>query len=109
MVLEFCLCSCAMSDITLEELRDYSEASSTLVTADAPLFGVVMILHGKVLSRGSDEDSKVGATMGFPPRDHVISEATRFWVQSDDAVRELKTREEMAKLLREYQRAGGAS
>ena len=98
-----------MSDITLEELRDYSEASSTMVTADAPLFGVVMILHGRVLSRGADEGSKTGASMGFPPREHVVAEATRFWIQSDDGVRELKTREDMSKLLREYQRAAGAS
>lgn len=98
-----------MSDITLEELRDFSEASSTLVTADAPLFGVVMILRGRILSRGPDEASKIGATMGFPPRDHVISEATRFWIQHDDGVRELKSRDEMASLLREYQSAPGAS
>jgi len=97
-----------MSDITLEELRDFSEASSTLLTADAPLFGVVMILHGRVLSRGSHE-ARMGASIGFPLREHVISEAARFWIQSDDGVRELKTREEMSKLLREYQRAAGAS
>jgi hypothetical protein len=98
-----------MSDITLEELRDFSEASSTLVTADAPLFGVVMILHGRVLGRGAYEAAKPGTSMGFPPRDHVIGEASRFWIQSDDGVRELKTREQMANLLREYQRAAGAS
>ena len=98
-----------MSDITLEELRDFSEASSTLVTADAPLFGVVMIFRGRILSRGSYEASKIGATMGFPPRDHVISEATRFWIQNNDGVRERKSRDEMSSLLREYQRAAGAS
>jgi hypothetical protein len=98
-----------MSDITLEELRDYSEASSTMVTADAPLFGVVMILHGRVLNRGAYEAEKTGARMGFPPRDHIVSEASRFWIQSDDGVRELKTREQMARVLREYQRAAGAS
>ena len=98
-----------MSEITLDELRDFSEASSSLVTADAPLFGVVMILHGRVLGRGPHEAARIGGSMGFPPRDHVIAEASRFWIQSDDGVRELKTREEMAKLLREYQRAAGAS
>jgi hypothetical protein len=98
-----------MSEITLEELRGFSEASSTLVTADAPLFGVVMILHGRVLGRGPHEAARIGVSMGFPPRDHVIAEASRFWIQSDDGVRELKTRQEMAKLLREYQRAAGAS
>ena len=98
-----------MSDLTLEELRDYSEASSTMVTADAPLFGVVMILRGRVLTRGADEGAKTGASMGFPPREHVVAEASRFWIQSDDGVRELKTREEMAKVVREYQRAAGPS
>jgi hypothetical protein len=98
-----------MSDITLEELRDFSEATSTLVTADAPLFGVVMILHGRILCRGSNEAERVGASMGFPPRNQVLAEASRFWIQSDDGVRELKTREEVAELVRNYQRAAGAS
>ena len=98
-----------MVDITLQDLRSFSEASSTMVTADAPLFGVVMILHGKVLGRGSYEAEKVGSSIGFPPRDQVVAEATRFWVQSDDGVRELKTRDQIAQLLREFQRAAGAS
>ena len=93
-------------------LKNYgisSEASSTFVTADAPLFGVVMILHGRVLGRGPMKPRKLVPASGFPPRDHVIAEASRFWIQGDDGVRELKTRDEMAKLLREYQRAAGAS
>src|SRR6185503_2398160 len=98
-----------MVDITLQDLRSFSEASSTMVTADAPLFGVVMILHGRVLGRGSYEADKVGSSIGFPSREHVVSEASRFWIQSDDGVRELKTRDDMAQLLREYQRAAGAS
>jgi len=98
-----------MADITLQELRSFSEASSTMVTADAPLFGVVMILHGRVLGRGTYEADKVGTTIGFPSREHVVAEASRFWIQSDDGVRELKTRDDMAQLLREYQRAAGAS
>jgi hypothetical protein len=106
---EICLCSCAMAEITLQELRDFSEASSTLVIADAPLFGVVMILHGRVLDRGSYERKNVGASMGFPPREQIVSEASRFWIQSDEGVRELKARGEMTKLLQEYQRAAGAS
>jgi hypothetical protein len=98
-----------MTEITLQELRDYSEASSTLVIADAPLFGVVMILHGRVLYRGPHETESVGASIGFPPREQVVAEASRFWIQSDDGVRELKAPHDMAKLLREYQRAAGAS
>jgi hypothetical protein len=98
-----------MPDITLKELRDFSEASSTMVTVDAPMFGVVMILHGRVLERGSHEAEKVGASMGFPPREQIVAEASRFWVHNDNGLRECWTREQMSKMLREYQRAAGAS
>jgi hypothetical protein len=98
-----------MADLTLQELRSFSEAASTLVTVDAPLFGVVMILRGRLLDRGSHEKGRTGASLGFPSREDIIAEASRFWIQGDDGVRERKSREEMAKLLREYQRAAGAS
>ena len=98
-----------MSDITLKALRNFSKASSTLVTADAPLFGVVMILHGRVLDRGAHEAATAGASIGFPSRDNVVAEASRFWIQNDDGTRERKTRQEMAKLLRDAQRAAGSS
>src|SRR5262245_42295114 len=96
-----------MADMTLQELREFSKASSTLVTADAPLFGVVMILHGAVLDRGSHEAENSGASLGFPSREKIVAEASRVWVQSDDGVRERKTRDQMAKLLQECQRAAG--
>ena len=98
-----------MADMTLQELRNFSKASSTMVTADAPLFGVVMILHGRLLDRGPHEAEKAGLSTGFPSRDEVVAEASRFWIQGDDGIRERKTRDEMFKLLREYQRAAGAS
>ena len=98
-----------MADITLQELRNFSKKSSTMVTADAPLFGVVMILHGRVLDRGSQETESAGGAIGFPSRDHVVAEASRFWIQTDDGTRQRKTRQEMAKLLREAQRAAGTS
>jgi hypothetical protein len=94
-----------MLDITLEQLQAFSDRSCTLVTADAPLFGVVSIMHGRILTRGAHEASKVGASMGFPPHDQVIAEASRFWIQHDSGIRERKTREEMARLLRETHRA----
>jgi hypothetical protein len=99
----------AMTDITLEKLRQFSSASSTMVTADAPLFGVVMILNGRVLARGSQDAGSAGASVGFPPRDQVVAEASRFWIQHDNGVRERKSREEMARMLRDHQRAAGAS
>ena len=98
-----------MAEITLEQLRKFSNASTTMVTVDAPLFGVLMILNGQVLHRGSHETGKVGSSLGFPPRDQILAEASRFWILDEHGVRRLKTREEMAKLLRESKRAAGAS
>lgn len=98
-----------MADITLDQLRKFSNASTTMVTVDAPLFGVVMILNGQVILRGSQEGEKVGASLGFPPRDQILAEASRFWIQDENGVRRRKTRDEMAKLLREFKRAAGAS
>ena len=69
-----------------------------MVTVDAPLFGVVMILHGRVLERGSHEAERVGASMGFPPREQIVAEACRFWIQSDDGLRECRTREQISKI-----------
>jgi hypothetical protein len=43
--------------------------------------------------------------MGFPPHNQIIAEASRFWIQYDSGIRERKTREEMARLLRETHRA----
>jgi hypothetical protein len=36
-----------------------------MVTVDAPLFGVVMILNGQVILRGSHEEEKIGFSPGF--------------------------------------------
>lgn len=92
-----------MPDVTLEMLRKFSEASSTLVTADAPLFGVVTLFHGRILNRGAHEAEKSGTSLGFPARHRIVAEATRFWVQHDNGVRECKTREQMSSLLVERQ------
>ena len=98
-----------MADITLEGLRHYSKVSATMVTADAPLFGVVMVLHGQIVSRGDSETKNIGTSIGFPPREQIVAAAPRFWIQQDNGLRQMKTRDEMTKLLREYQRAAGAS
>jgi len=94
-----------MLDITMEQLQAFSDRSSTMVTVDAPLFGVIYIMNGRVLIRGDHEAAKVGASMGFPPHHQIIAEASRFWIQRDSGIRERKTREEMARLLRESLRA----
>jgi hypothetical protein len=94
-----------MLDITLDQIQAYSERSCTLVTVDAPLFGVISIMHGNILVRGAHEANKVGASMGFPPHDQIIAEASRFWIQHNSGIRERKTRDEMARLLRDSHRA----
>ena len=80
-----------------------------MVTADAPLFGVITVMNGRVIVRGSREKDKAGSSLGFPPRDQVLAEASRFWIQRANGVRERKNRAEMAALLREHQRGAGAS
>ena len=94
-----------MLNITLEQLQEFSDRSCTMVTVDAPLFGVINIMHGRVLIRGAHEAARVGSTMGFPPHHQIIAEASRFWIQHNSGIRERKTREEMARLLRENHRA----
>ena len=90
------------SAITLEKLREFSNRTQTLVTADAPLFGSVMLLNGRILDKGSAvEPEKIGHTTGFPPPEQIVAEAPRFWILLPSGVRERKTREEMAKLLEE--------
>ena len=94
-----------MLDITLEQLKAFSDRSSTMVTVDAPLFGVIYILNGRVLIRGAREAEKAGSSIGFPPHHEILAEASRFWIQRDSGIRERKTRKEMAGLLRESLRA----
>ena len=62
-------------------------------------------MHGRVMNRGAYEANKVGASIGFPPHHQILAEASRFWIQHNSGIRERKTREEMARLLRETHRA----
>ena len=94
-----------MLEITLEQIQVFSDRTSTMVTVDAPLFGVVSIMHGRILVRGAHEENRVGNSIGFPPHDQIIAEASRFWIQHNSGIRERKNREEMARLLRESHRA----
>jgi hypothetical protein len=66
---------------------------------DAPLFGSVAILNGRILDKGYGIE--VGRSKGFPPQEQIVAEAPRFWVQHSNGIRERKSREEMAKLLDE--------
>ncbi len=89
-------------DITLEKLRVFSDRTNTLITADAPLFGSVMLLNGHVLDKGSAvEPEKIGHSTGFPSPEEIVAGASRFWILPLSGVRERKSRTEMAKLLEE--------
>ena len=92
-----------LSLITLEKLQAFSDRSNTMVTIDAPLFGSVMIMNGRILQKGESyvESSKIGQAIGFPAYEQVIAEATRFWILDETGIRLRKCREEMAKLLEE--------
>ena len=88
------------SNISLEKLRAFSDRTQTMITVDAPLYGSVMLLHGRILDKGSAvEPEKIGHSTGFPPPEKIVAEAARFWILLPNGVRERKTREEMAKLL----------
>lgn len=88
--------------ITLEKLRELSDRTQTLITADAPLFGSVMLLNGRVLDKGSAvEPEKIGHTTGFPAPDAIVAAASRFWILLPNGIRELKSREQMVRLLEE--------
>ena len=90
------------SEITLDKLCAFSQRTLTLVTVDAPLFGSVMVLHGRVLNKGSAvEPDKIGHSAGFPPPEQIVAGASRFWILLPNGIRERKSREEMAKLLEE--------
>ena len=92
-----------ISVITLEKLLSFSDRSGTLLTVDAPLFGSVMIMNGRLLNKGEAyvEPEKIGKALGFPSLHEIVAEATRFWVQHESGVRMRRTREEMAELLGE--------
>jgi hypothetical protein len=94
-----------VSEITLEKLRLYTDRSHILITIDAPLLGTVMVFNGRVLHRGGSyvEPEKIGISIGFPTYEHIIAEASRFWILDKNGVRRLKCREEMAELLQQVQ------
>jgi hypothetical protein len=95
-----------VSEITLDKLCLLTDRSNTLITVDAPLFGSVMIFNGRILHKGSSyvDPEKIGNSMGFPAYEHILAEASRFWIVDESGVRRLKCREEMLGLLEQVQR-----
>jgi hypothetical protein len=94
-----------LGEITLQRLRSFSDSTNTLVTIDAPLFGSVTILNGRVLAKGVDyvDPLKIGHSIGFPSFDNVVAEASRFWIQYENGIRKRVGRPEMAKLIEEFE------
>ena len=90
-----------LSEITLEKLQLYTDRSNILITIDAPLFGTVMVFNGRVFYKGASyvEPEKIGNSIGLPAYEHILAEASRFWILDGNGVRRLKCREEMAGLL----------
>jgi hypothetical protein len=90
-----------VSEITLEKLRLFTDRSNTLITIDAPLFGSLMIFNGRVLARSASyvEPEKIGASIGFPAYEHVVAEASRFWIMDEFGIRQRKSRSEMVVML----------
>jgi hypothetical protein len=83
----------------------FSDQSNALVTIDAPLFGSVMVFNGRVLFKGTSyvEPEKIGNAIGFPAFEHIIAEASRFWIVDRNGIRRRKCREEMAVLLEQIE------
>jgi len=94
-----------VGELTLEKLRLFSDYTNTLLTIDAPLFGSVTILNGRILSKGVDyvDPAKIGHSTGFPAFDQIVVEASRFWIQYESGIRKRVARPEMAKLLEEFE------
>jgi len=94
-----------VSELTLEKLRLFTDRSHILITIDAPLFGTVMVFNGRILYRGGTyvEAEKIGTSIGFPTYEHILAEASRFWILDENGVRRLKCRDEMAQMLEQVQ------
>ena len=92
-------------EITLEKLCLFTDRSNMLITIDAPLFGSLMIFKGRVLHKGGSyvELEKIGNSIGFPAYEHILAEASRFWIVDENGIRRRKGREEMAELLERVQ------
>ena len=96
-----------VGELTLERLRLFLDSTNTLLTIDAPLFGSVAILNGRILNKGADyvDPAKIGHSIGFPSFHQIVAEASRFWIQDECGIRKRVARPEMAKLLEEFEPA----
>ena len=97
-----------VSDVSLEKLCAFSSQTQTQITADAPLHGSLLLLDGKVLQRksASKRGAKKGntnkASPGLASPESIVRQASRFWIQDRQGVRDRKSRQEMAQLLEQF-------
>jgi len=90
-----------VSELSIEKVCAFSSQTQTLVTIDAPLYGSLMILDGKLLQR-KPTVKKFGTEVdrpGIPSTEEIVFEASRFWIQDRSGVRDCKNRQEMVELL----------
>ena len=90
----------SVSDLSLDKLCAFSDRTQTLITVDAPLYGSLLLLDGKVLKRKSAvKGKKADSGARIPSPESIVGKASRFWIQDHKGVRDRKDREEMAALL----------
>ena len=89
------------SELSIEKICAFSSQTQTLVTVDAPLYGSLMVMDGKVLKRKSTVKNRTAEAEapGVPSTEDIVREASRFWIQDRSGVRDRKNRQEMGELL----------
>ncbi len=90
-----------VSELSIEKICIFSSQTKTLVTVDAPLYGSLMVMDGKLLKRKSAVKNSGGEVEapGIPSAEDIVREASRFWIQDRAGVRDRKNRQEMGELL----------
>ena len=92
-----------VSEVSIEKICSFSKQTQTLVTVDAPLYGRLLVLDGKILkAKSSAKKSRAKVkTPGVRSYEDIVREASRFWIQDRSGVRERKSRDEMSVILEE--------
>ena len=90
-----------VTDVSIEKLCSFSKQTQTLITVDAPLYGSLLILEGKVLKGKSAAKNPQAddPPRGLPTPEEIVREASRFWIQARSGIRDHKNRDEMSQLL----------
>ncbi len=95
------------SDVSLEKLCAFSSQTQTQITVDAPLYGTLLLLDGKVLKRksavkgGARKGNAGKQAPGKASPESIVGKASRFWIVGPSGVRDRKSRQEMTDLLKQ--------